>query len=153
MNKSHCSGNFTFGGIPKEEAWHWDDRTYKLFGDIVYKLTSGMRAMRTQAYNQYFYLKRRFMLDEWDELMAKLEIHRAKLRAKQTIEEIIQEISEQIVENSCSVADPAEEDISRMPPLEQVKSELSHVKNSGETKHENGCHVKEINTCEQLSLF
>lgn len=151
----YYSGNLTFGGIPKEEAWHWDDRTYKLFGDIVYKLTSGMRAMRTQAYNDYYHLKRYFMLDEWDELIVRLEEHRAKLGAKQTIEEIIQEISKQVVANR-GIAGPAEGDVSKIPELEKVapvKSTPSHVNTSGEIKHENICHVKESEVCEQLSLF
>jgi hypothetical protein len=70
------SGDYTFGGIPKAEALHWNETTYQMFGKIIYQLYSGDPKVRYTGLKEFYYLKRQFMLDEWDELICHLEKHR-----------------------------------------------------------------------------
>lgn len=64
MSDIYYSEKFTFGGLPAENACHWDKTTHQKLGNVVYLITAGTRAMRTKGYNEFYYLKRQFMEKE-----------------------------------------------------------------------------------------
>lgn len=52
---------FTSGGLPIEQALHWNEETYRRIGDIVYRLMSGNAASAQKAHNDFYEMRRHFI--------------------------------------------------------------------------------------------
>ncbi len=81
---------YTHGGYPASQAYHWNTENHQKLGDILYRLLCGNREKRYQARQDFFRMKRHFMLDEWDEYIDKVD----RLRASKGVKTLTQYIDE-----------------------------------------------------------
>lgn len=79
--KATCSGNYTMGGYPEVDASHWNADSYQKLGNFIHRMTSGTIASRKKAYLEIIYMRNRFMRDEWNDYINKLDAYRASLGA------------------------------------------------------------------------
>lgn len=98
----------TIGGLNKSEALTWDNvETCQVFGGIIYRLLSGKIADRRSGYIDFYEFKRHFMQCEFDRLFLRIEAKRKNMNM-QTIESVLEEIREQIIEGGKGFPDSAE---------------------------------------------
>jgi hypothetical protein len=77
-NKAIYTGQCTMGGLPADQAEHWNDKNYQLLGNFIYQMTVGKFSDRLKAQSEIYHLRRHFMKEEWDEYINKLEELRKK---------------------------------------------------------------------------
>jgi len=127
----------TFGGLPVSNALHWDSSTHKALGSIVYKIISGLPKLRFEGWNDYFHMKRHFVLEEWDNYIGQLESHRQNL-GHRSIADIIEEIGKEVVKYNKPQQHVKESSVASIPVNTTT---MQYTKPSVTV------------TCEQLSLF
>lgn len=126
---------YTHGGLPEDQAKHWDKETYQELGRIVVKLATGTAIEQHEAQKDYWRLKRYFMADEFDSMISRLDEFRVE-RGFIPVETMIGNVTEQVIVNK-GIVEPNETspDIPKSFEFEYVD-----VKPFGET-------------VEQMSLF
>lgn len=67
------TGQCTIGGLPADQAEHWNEKNYQLLGNFIYQMTVGKFSDRLKAQSEIYHLRRHFMKEEWDEYITKLE--------------------------------------------------------------------------------
>jgi hypothetical protein len=97
---------YTHGGLPEDQAKHWDKETYQELGRIVVKLATGTAIEQHEAQKDYWRLKRYFMAEEFDTLINRLDEYRVE-RGFTPIGIMIDNVAEQIVANK-KVVEPNE---------------------------------------------
>lgn len=88
--------NFTHGGLPAEQAWKWEEKTYQMLGAIVFKLMSGNSEMRRKAHSDYWELKRHFMKEDFESYIESLDKYRVE-RGFNSVQKMIIDAGKEIV--------------------------------------------------------
>jgi hypothetical protein len=88
----------TFGGIPADQAWHWNTETYQMFGAIIFNLSSGDTDLRKKGHMDFYEFKRHFTDVEFYQYFVRLEEFRTEKRFK-TITTMLHEQSEDWIES------------------------------------------------------
>lgn len=101
----------TFGGLPEAEAYHWTPEKYQEFGRIVFLICSAKAEDRRRGRNEFYEFKRHFMVYEFDEILDDLNDFRSRKGFK-TIDALLQEIGDQLVEKEVLPAQESHVDIS-----------------------------------------
>ena len=109
----------TWSGQDAECAWHWNHETYQKLGEVIFLLSTGLAANRTQAYNLFIELKRWFVEDEFDEYINKLDTHRKSLGMR-PLKNIINDIYKERSPQTGWQAKPGEPIPDVMPPLDTI---------------------------------
>jgi hypothetical protein len=138
--------NYTHGGFPESEAWHWSPEKYQEFGGILFMLMSSKADNRRRGRNEFYEFKRHFMIWEFDEIIDELNDFRSR-KGFPTIPELLESIEFQIVHKSGvkdshdTIKDTStfiDEKISKPMTLDELKNHLNYF---------------EEGKAEQLSLF
>jgi len=88
--------NFTHGGFPESEAWHWSPEKYQEFGGILYLLMSAKAENRRRGSNEYYEFKRHFMIWEFEEVVDDLNDFRAG-KGLPTVPDLLESIDDQLI--------------------------------------------------------
>jgi hypothetical protein len=86
----------THGGLPEEQALHWNEETRQQIGQIVFMLVAGDAKKAQQAYIKFYELKRQFFAYEFDQYIDDLDEFRIKRKFK-TLTAMIKDAGEQMV--------------------------------------------------------
>jgi hypothetical protein len=124
--------NFTHGGLPEDQAWHWNNDTYQKLGHIVFLLNSNDSRERQNGYNEFFAMRRMFMSHEWDAQIKCIDDFR-KEKGHKPIHEIVALARSQMIDFGHTLPEPQGNPAIPQEP----RTEPQRVKTE----------------CEQLSLF
>lgn len=81
----------TWGGIPENEAFAWNNEKRKKLGEIIGNIHSGDPARQKKGYIDYYEFKRHFMIDVWSDFINRIDnfrIGKGFLRVEDMVKEI-----------------------------------------------------------------
>ena len=131
--------NTTLGGIPGDEAWHWNEKTYQMLGAAYWKLISSDPKVRRDGIGDFYHLSRQFMCDEWNDYLQKWEDLRRENGAE-PLDDILTRVGREGIELESHYVEPTSAD-KKLPKHADLQSET--IENA----------VNESWECEQTSLF
>lgn len=93
----------THGGL--KEPWFWEDRTYKMLGEILFKLCAGDSKKRREAYISFYEMKRHFYSEVFENYIERLDMFRIG-EGFTTMRELIKIARSEMVELKDIIVDP-----------------------------------------------
>jgi hypothetical protein len=92
----------THGGLPESEALHWNDETRQQIGQVVFMLVAGSKDKSKQGYIKFYQLKRKFMADEFDGFILRLDAHR-KEKGFTTLSDMVAAVGRKLIASGDTV--------------------------------------------------
>lgn len=138
----YTSGELTHGGYPISEVWTWDSDTHKKLGAVLYGLLQADQKTRWHAYAEYYNLRNRFVLDDFEFGINRLDEYRERI-GHVPMREMINRVSLEMVKREKP----------NIPDEKPVMPELSEIKIAVRVaKIDIKAPVPTVE-CEQMSLF